>query len=75
MELNKVNNANTTYIRDKLGCTEIVSNSCSISQVILVKKPVISYAKGTNDGIVTTTSGTCPFSYVMGEIDFRDLYI
>jgi hypothetical protein len=23
---------------------------------------VISYAKGTNDGIVTTTSGTCPWS-------------
>ena len=75
MELNNMNDANTTYIWDKLGCTEIVSNSCSISQVILVKKPVISYAKGTNDGIVTTTSGTCPFSYVMGEIDFRDLYI
>jgi len=43
--------------------------------LFLLKTPVISYAKGTNDGIVTTTSGTCPWSYVMGEIDFRDLYI
>jgi hypothetical protein len=72
---------NKKYNTKKMSNTEptikqiIVSNSCSISHVILVKKPVISYAKGTNDEIETTTSGTCPWAYVMGEIDFRDLYI
>ena len=51
---------------DELRCSRRVSSSCSsrrTRRVTLVANPMISHEKGT-DGIVITTNGTYPWSFV-----------
>jgi hypothetical protein len=69
---NKNNLTNGARISYYFGATEFVPDESGVRVIHFVQ---FHACKGTNDGIVTTTSGTCPFSYVMGKIDFRDLYI